>query len=588
MIVRIDIDNINENVLVVRNSDFTIQTINTYASRNLPDIVSKKLDEILEIEAVEMSKNFLKKDFFLKIDGQKKILCRVIKTLMNTDSSLVFVIPLKEIVNHLFITNLGYEIRTPLNSIIGLTSMLSDTNISEEQRYYIDMLKDSGYDLLKVVNDVVDFIKLENKKITLVNSVFSLKKCLKDAHALILSKILQKNITITQEADLEKYDNLYGDYERLRQIIVNILENAANSSRIAGSIDIKVTTLYKSNKVTEIKFSIKNDGFGISNSEETDLFAENDNNWGNYYLTDNAKKHGLGLYISKSLCELMGGKIWLDWNEEGKGSTFCFVIKFQEKIAIKEEKIVKKGALANKSVMIISKNPDVRISLISELMSENIKCTPCSTPDEIVIFLKYSFDLIIIDIVNDTDILKYIKILKEFSTKNPNVPIFSLGNSEELPQFSKLKLTQTFKKPVNYSDISYEFLKIVSSPSINSLKILIDEDIYLNQIVLQSFLKKLGYTDVITVSNGKQAIDKLKVTKFDICFIDIKTPLVDGFQVVEFILKELDYKPYCVALTGMAKSREDYKSKGFDDYILKPIDTDRLSEILVRLEKNKK
>lgn len=520
------------------------------------------------------------------------------------------------------LSNTTHEIITPLNCILGMLSILEDTNLNSDQQDYLEMIKESSYNLLSIVNDILDYSKLEIKKIKLLNATFDLRKCIESINDIILSKVNEKKLEYNSIIDHELRINFIGDQNRLKQVLLNLLYNAIKFTE-HGSITLRVSSITNNefNKYTRhdrkldknnkyLRFDIMDDGCGINKSNEFDIF--------NSFVqvsTDSTKVYGgsgLGLSICKKLINLFGGKIWLDWSEIDKGSKFSFVIELQGDTVTPPDDILDTcNILENKRVLLIDDNMYNRISLTGLLIKWNMDVVNFSNAEEALQFLKMEkrrFDIAMVDFcMPRIDGIMFAEKLRNSNSINCNLPLVALSSLNDKLHNKSNIFVEYLLKPVKESKLKQICIEIctkskdtiVKTPNVinnnyakKTIRILIAEDIFINQKIITNYLNKLGYTNIKIVNNGEKCIQELAVKEFDLCLIDIKMPVKNGVEVCGIIQEHFsgvkDYKfinkrkPYLIAVTAycLKEDTDYYLKRGFDEIMNKPIQIEELNSVL--------
>lgn len=527
--------------------------------------------------------------------------------------------------NHksLFLANINHELRTPMNGIIGMLTLLEDTLLNNEQKDYIEMMRECSVSLMSIINDILDYSKLEAGKVILNNECINLRHCIDSTNDIILSKLHEKNLIYNYNIDNNINFKISCDSARIKQILLNLLSNAIKFTD-NGSIFLDIKLLPDN----FIKFSVIDTGCGIKKEDQDKLFQS----FSQLENTSNTKLYkgtGLGLAISKELVLLMGGNIWVEESTINKGSTFCFTIKttpcLSNIIEIDENIEILRG----KTVFVLDDKRENRISCANMLQKLGMIVTTYSDASEALYFLKsLTFDIGIID-----SVMPYMpgetfgKKLKEqlINQKSRQIPLIScssLGenyiNNElfkghlikpikenklksimiDILMTSKYKITKNTIQPLPIQPLP---LSLPSPPSPQSstnfkqdIRILLVEDILINQKVVISFLYKMGFKNVDVVDDGVKCLEKMSINKYDLILLDIRMPSMDGASVIKYIIeyyttrKQFKYKllnirkPYIIAVTAycLKEDKDKYIEMGFDDYIPKPININDLGKCI--------
>jgi len=535
----------------------------------------------------------------------------------------------------LFITTISHEIRTPLNGIVGMTRLLQDSEgLTEKQYNYIRILSECSTQLMELINDILDLTRMNSGNLPLNISLFDLQECIQSSIDIVYSKAIEKKLEIKiqhqcinsklstmliNNIDTPRQYNqyipktlLYGDPRRLKQVLINLLNNAIKFTD-TGSILLTMNIHELENDKKDIQFSIKDTGVGIPSKYHEKIFEI----FSKIHLGNpTSPGTGLGLSISKKLIELMGGHISVKSDGvPGRGSIFTFNIIVDSPGAVEKVNPIN---LIGKTILVVDDNEDNRVYL-SEILSEWGVNTYCfSSARELLSYLKHcdtnlttmhkSFDLAIIDIcmphMSGIDLMYTIK---EKGFLQPLIGLSSVGdtiNGKELfdsfciKPVSKAKLFELITKVLENTNTTVKKQSSVSSRSSSSttqpqlikqssqrqkkdLKIIIAEDDYYNKIVLQELLKSLGYSNITTVDNGDICVNTIKNIKFDVCFMDVKMPIMDGLEATR-IIKQY---PNCPVVIGVSASvleidKDKCFKSGMDGYIPKPIQKEKLETLL--------
>lgn len=494
----------------------------------------------------------------------------------------------------LFLANISHEIRTPLNGIVGYAQLLSQTQLNETQEGYISSLNKCSIQLLQIMNDILDFSKLSSGKMTLVEEYFDVKSVVEIVRDTLASKIYEKKqvLDIVLNKDVPKY--IISDKNKIIQILFNLVSNANKFAKERGFISLSIDL--KEPEVLE--FCIVDNGIGISELDQYKLFNS-------FVQLENSKYKtgtGLGLYICKKLCELMGGDISVK-SCLGKGSRFTFTIRFKEyeKLKLKNEVLEDFQIFKGKHILVVDDNADNRI-VISNYLTD-IGCIPvvCETALEALrLFLnkRYPIELGLIDIhmpgVSGEELAKMIK--EDF----PFFKLIALSSYDSILNLSlfECKIDKPIDKISLYNAIYINLKKTEKEgnktnltfqsnyKSKEKIKFLVAEDIEYNANMLVSMLNSSGYKDISVFRNGLDLINFLeKSTEFQlentILLLDLIMPLKDGYDVLEF-LKDHKIKLEVIVVTAsvLEESRTRCSELGARYFLNKPIRFKELEQLI--------
>lgn len=499
-----------------------------------------------------------------------------------------------------FLATMSHEIRTPMNGVLGMASLLAGTSLTTEQREYTDTIRSSGEALLTVINDVLDFSKIESGNLDLDNHSFDLRQCVEEVMDVFSGKATQKGLDLVYQIDYQIPAQIVGDSHRLRQVLLNLIGNAMKFTH-KGEIFVAIHLQQSVGDNLTLAFDVKDTGIGISPDKLTRLFKA-------FSQVDSSttRKYGgtgLGLAISKRLVELMGGAITIA-SESGTGSTVSFTVGCQvSKESIRQYILCNTAGNDGKRILVVDDNQTNLTILKGQLELWNLVPVLASSGAQALEILGSTakFDAVITDM--QMPAMDGVALTRQIKTQHADLPVILLSSigDESKKQYANL-FFDVLNKPVRQQQLCRVIQSALRPASVTAirdesspapvlpedfskrypLRILIAEDNPVNQKLTLRILNKLGYTTIDLAQNGLEVLEKFDEKFFDVILMDVQMPEMDGLEATRLIRKKRYHQPIIISMTAnaMQGDRELCLQAGMNDYVSKPVKLEALVSVL--------
>ena len=505
-----------------------------------------------------------------------------------------------------FLANMSHELRTPMNGVLGMLSIIKESNLSPEQSQQVNVAMSSGRSLLTIISDILDFSKIEAGKLEFEKIPFDLVRLVEDTADVVAEGAYKKGLELICEVDSRVHSSIIGDPTRIRQVLTNLSGNAVKFTQ-EGEIQIRVQSAYNESHPNRLRFSVTDTGVGIKESELSSIFqsfAQADGS-----TTRKYGGTGLGLAISRQLIEGMGGTI--DTNSKlGEGSEFWFELDLERSESVEADEVV--ADLSGKRVLLIEANDSVRSHIASLMQSHNVEvdstngaasallqlreAVKTQLPYDLVLFNAKLSDMpgeVFVRCIEADPAFDHLKLVPMTYITQQIQELYPHHNSRIHAQISKpvkanelhnvLATSMASEYSVAEPDTADDEAKLALY---SQLRILVVEDNPVNQAVALGIIENIGF-DVDVADHGREGLDKLAAEHFDLVLMDCQMPVLDGYAATRELReseKDGERKPV-IALTANAMTGDEEKclEAGMDDYLCKPFEPEILEQKVVSM-----
>ncbi len=492
-----------------------------------------------------------------------------------------------------FLANMSHEIRTPMNGVVGMAELLCDTGLTEEQRLFAETIRSSGEALLVIINDILDYSKIEAERLTLHPEPFDLERVIHEVTMLLQPKARSKGVDLMIDFDMFLPTRFVGDPGRLRQVLTNLMGNAVKFTE-QGHVLIRVVGIEAEPGNQQLHITVEDTGIGIAPEHLDHIFGEF-----NQVESEANRKFegtGLGLAISRRLIERMGGEVWVD-SELGKGACFGFSLS----LAVAEDEAEARVPITLRRALVVDDQFINRTILERQLTPCGIEVTLCRSGSDALAALQAdpNFDLVLTD--HEMPEMDGLSLAQLIWQRGITIPIVLLSSNPAIARAAEeaRDFAAILQKPILRSDL-YRRLQALSSPveaaptpplqaeqpgAQRRMRVLAAEDNRTNQLVFRKMVKDLDI-DLTFANNGREAVELFQTVQPDLIFMDISMPEMDGREAATAI-RQIEvhsggHVPI-VALTAHAMDgdAQGILAAGIDQYMTKPLRKSAITDVLV-------